>query len=85
MVEIRVVFCRIAAKFCYNFGRCILSKQSNEILAGTVQRTPDINDKRIKRDITFYILCFETEKLFFPLNSGEKLEHSNNWTCQNSF
>ena len=24
-------------------------------------------------------LCFETDKLFFPLNSGEKLGHLNNW------
>ena len=25
------------------------------------------------------ILCFETNKLFFPLNSGKTLGHLNNW------
>ena len=25
------------------------------------------------------ISCFETDKFFFPLDSGEKIEHSNDW------
>ena len=32
-----------------------------------------------KHEVHPNIICFETDKLFFPLNSGEKLEHSNNW------